>query len=263
MQLSEVSPLDPNPIPREENRLIQRISMQLPIKVEVRVDQKVTWEEITRIRDVSAFGAGFLMSRPVKRGRLVFVTIPMPRKLRTYDFAEPQYRIWGIVRRCIKIVEPQSSEETYSVGIGFIGKEPPDLFWNNPATIFDIVSRDENDFWRIAKADSNTDERHLPVDVRRHSRFKIPTNVTVEMLDDAGEPIASELTATENLSLSGASIFTSYNCSVGDFVRIHCEQFDVTIIAIVRGIRMGDDNVQRLHIEFIDRFFPLDGIVQE
>lgn len=237
--------------------------MQLPVKVEVRVDKKVSWEEITRIRDVSTYGAGFILSRPIKRGRLLYVTIPMPRKLRTYDFAEPQYRIWGIVRRCIKITEPESNSEKYSLGIGFIGKNPPDLFWDDPSTVFDIVSRDGNDFWQVAEADSTSDESHLPLDVRRHSRFKIPTNVTVEMLDAAGDSIASELTATENLSLSGASIYTSYTCSVGDFVRIHCDQFDVTIIAIVRGIRMGDDNVQRLHIEFIDRFFPLEGIVQE
>ncbi len=187
----------------------------------------------------------------------------MPRKLRTYDFAEPQYRIWGIVRRCIKISETTSDTELYSLGIGFIGKEPPNLYWENPATVFDIVSRDEDDFWKVARADALADETHLPTDVRRHSRFKIPTNVTVEMLDADGEPIASELTATENLSLSGASIYTSYACSVGDFVRIHCAEFDVTIIAIVRGIRMGNDNVQRLHIEFIDRFFPLDGIVSD
>lgn len=261
MQISEFSPKKTNHIQTEESRLIQRISMQLPIKIEVRVDQKVSWEEITRIRDVSAYGAGFILSRPIKRGRLLFVTIPMPRKLRTYDFAEPQYRIWGIVRRCIKVTDPNSNEERYSIGIGFIGKNPPDVYWEDASTVFDIVSRDENDFWRIAKADPNADESLLPPDARRHSRFKIPTNVSVELLDADGEPVASELTATENLSLSGAAIYTSYACSVGDFVRIQCEQYDVTIIAIVRGIRIGDDNVQRLHIEFIDRFFPLDGIV--
>ena len=175
----------------EDNRVIQRISMQLPIKVEVRVADKMSWEEITRIRDVSTLGAGFVLSRPVKRGRLVFVTIPMPRNLRIYDFAEPQYRIWGIVRRCIRVTSAADDAETYSVGIGFIGKEPPDSYWDDPSTVYELGSRREDDFWNVTRGTMKEDESHLPAEVRRHSRYKIPTNVTVEMLDDNGDPIAS------------------------------------------------------------------------
>ena len=99
----------------EEKRRMQRISMQLPIKIEVRVDQKKEWEEITRIKDISTFGTGFVLSRPVKRGRLIYMTIPMPRKLRNYDLSESQYKIWGIVRRCITIKEAISNAEKYSL----------------------------------------------------------------------------------------------------------------------------------------------------
>ncbi|MCW5958761.1 MAG: PilZ domain-containing protein [Pyrinomonadaceae bacterium] len=245
---------------QEENRVIQRISMQLPVKVEVRVDAKMTWEEIARIRDVSRYGAGFALTRPVKRGRLVFITIPMPRSLRTYDFAEPQYKIWGIVRRCIKFTDAETRSEKYSIGVGFVGKEPPKSYWVDPATIYEIVDRDEEDFWKISEAYTGPDTEVVPAESRRHSRFRIPTNVTVDILDGDGEPVASEDTVTENLSLSGASIYTSFSPSVGDFLRISSTQYNVTIISIVRGVRVGEDNIQRLHIEFIDRFFPLEGI---
>ncbi len=245
----------------EESRRMQRISMQLPIKIEVRVDQQKTWDEITRTRDISAFGTGFILSRPVKRGRLVFLTIPMPRKLRNYDYAESQYKVWGVVRRCITITEPISKAEKYSIGVAFIGKEPPEDFLENPATVYDIIIRDENDFWKIKEAESNPDETNLPCEVRRHSRIKLPTNITVEILDDDGNPIVSEQTVTENISYSGAAIYTTLSPPVGSFVRLNSDQYNVSIISIIRGVRVGTDNIQRLHIEFVDRFFPLEGII--
>jgi hypothetical protein len=245
----------------EESRRMQRISMQLPLKIKVRVDQQKTWEEITRTRDVSAFGTGFILSRPVKRGRLVFLTIPMPRKLRQYDLAESQYKVWGVVRRCISISEPISKAEKYSIGVAFIGKEPPEDFQENPATVYDITVRDETEFWKIKEAEPNPDETNLPSEVRRHSRLKLPTNVTVEILDDDGNPIASEQTVTENISYSGAAIYTTFSPEVGSFVRVNCDQYNVSIISIIRGVRVGADKIQRLHLEFIDRFFPLEGLV--
>ena len=246
---------------KEESRKTRRISIQLPIKIEVSVDKKVKWDEITRIRDVSVFGIGFISSRPVKRGRLIYMTIPMPRKLRNFDFAESQYKLWGIVRRCIKIREAISNAEKYSIGVGFIGKKPPDSYWGNPAMVYDISHRDSSEFWSIREADPFPDERNLAEDVRRHTRLKLPTNITVEILDDASNVISSEHTVTENISYSGASIYTTLSPPVGSFVRVKSEQYDVSIISIVRGVRIGADKIQRLHVEFIDRFFPLEGMV--
>ncbi|HQY66890.1 MAG TPA: hypothetical protein PLD38_06390, partial [Pyrinomonadaceae bacterium] len=88
-------------VAEKENRRIQRISLPLPVRVEVLVDGTVNWNEITRLSDVSAFGAGFSLKRPIKRGRLMLLTIPMPRQLRCFDYGEAQYRIWALVRRCI------------------------------------------------------------------------------------------------------------------------------------------------------------------
>ena len=83
----------------------------------------------------------------------------------------------------------------------------------------------------------------------------------VEILDDDGNTIANEQTVTENISLSGAAIYSTITPAVGSFVRIKSDQYNVSIISIIRGIRVGEDKIQRLHVEFIDRFFPLEGIV--
>ncbi|MBK7513225.1 MAG: hypothetical protein IPI76_13295 [Chloracidobacterium sp.] len=73
----------------------------------------------------------FLLSVPVSvsndqsSGRLMLLTIPMPRQLRCFDCGEAQYRIWALVRRCIAI-EQRSGEPLFSVGVAFVGKKPPE-----------------------------------------------------------------------------------------------------------------------------------------
>ncbi len=245
--------------PEKESRRISRISMPLPVRVEVKIDQSNSWDEITRMQDVSNFGTGLSLKRPVKRGRLVYLTMPMPRKLRNFDFAEPQYKVWGIVRRCLR--NTNTKIDNYGVGVAFIGKEPPQSFFEDPSTLYDISHRAQEGLWHITTQPDIPDESDLPKELRRHSRFPIPISFKLETLDDNENVIAAEETVSENLSLSGASVFTSLPAEVGSFVRVTSEQFNVSIISIVRGKRLGDDNIPRLHIEFIDRLFPLEGIV--
>lgn len=257
--LRSIDRVIPKPVFEKENRRIQRISLPLPVRVEVRFDSQLNWNEVTRLSDVSAFGCGFSLKRPVKRGRLVLLTIPMPRQLRSYDYSEPQYRIWGVVRRCIAVGKSAQSPE-YSVGVAFTGKTPPAGYLEHPAMLFDLVPRNEEGFWYIAPADLMADENDLPKDLRKQTRYFIPEALKVEKVDEAGNVLFSETTVTENISLGGAAVFTTLNAEVGCFVRVTSERFNVTILSVVRGSRIGEDGMTRLHLEFIDRFFPLEGI---
>jgi PilZ domain len=246
----------------KENRRIQRIALPLPVRVEVKVDPDNQWNEITRLIDVSAFGAGFMLRRPLKRGRLVLLTIPMPRQLRSYDYGEPQYRIWGVVRRCISAGK-NSQKPEYSIGVGFIGPKPPPGYLEHPSMLYDITRRtDEGEgFWQLAAADLFADDSTLPKDLRKQTRFHIPEPLVLEIVDEAGNVFESEATVTENISLGGAAVFTSLKAATGAFVRVTSQRFDVTILSVVRGSRVGADGITRLHLEFVDRYFPLEGIV--
>lgn len=247
-------------VAEKENRRIHRISLSLPIRVESQVDKTVSWSEITRLSDISSFGAGFVLKRPVKRGRLLLMTMPLPRQLRNYDFLEPQYRVWGLVRRCVPINE-SAGNESYALGVAFIGKRPPDSYLENPAKLYDIMTREDEGLWTVMEASAMPDESHLPKYEQRQTRFPIPLTVFVEVIDASGNTIATENTVTENLSLSGAAIFSTLDLEVGSFLRITSPQYNTTIISVVRGKRLGTDCIPRLHVEFIDRFFPLEGIV--
>lgn len=242
----------------KETRRIQRIPLSLPIRIEGKDDVTEKWDEITRLKDISPFGAAFMLKRPVKRGRLVQLTIPMPRRMRCYDYMEPQYRVWGIVRRCIIIDD--SSNKSYFIGVAFIGKIPPRSYFEDPAQIYEISNRAEEGLWQITTAPDNPDETDLAKEDRRHSRYGIPVNMTIELMDKEGNILNGEPTVSENISLGGAAVFTSLKVEIGSFLKVTSPQYNSSIKAIVRGRRIGPDGIPRLHIEFIDNFFPLEGI---
>ena len=243
------------------NRRIQRIALPLPMRVEVRLDKKASWYEITRLNDISAFGAGFTVKRPIKRGRIVLMTLPMPRQLRSFDYSEPQYRIWGIVRRCIAAGVSNTSDPEYAIGVGFIGKNPPPDYIDNPARLYDIAHReDSSGFWHLRPADLMADESDLPKEIRKQTRYFIPESLTIEQVDEEGNVLMSEVTVTENISVGGAAVFSTLNAAPGTFVRVRNHQQNIEIMSIVRGSRPGPDGVTRLHLEFIDRFYPLEGL---
>jgi hypothetical protein len=243
----------------QDQRRIQRYALALPTRVEVKVDQKFSWNEITRLEDISAFGAAFKLKRPVKRGRLMMISLPMPRQLRCYDYLEPQYRIWGLVRRCLPVgINPGS--QSYAVGVAFVGKNPPQAYLDDPSKLYDISDREDGGLWHLVEMDVMPDESELPAYLRRHTRFAIPETLLIEMLDENGDVAASEITVTENISLGGAAVFTSFSVEPGSFLRVKSERQDLSIISIVRGKHLGEDGINRLHLEFIDHLFPLEGI---
>jgi len=243
----------------KESRRIQRYEIALPARVEVNIDEKFAWNELTRLEDISAFGAGFILKRPVKRGRLLVMSVPMPRQLRCYDYLEPQYRIWGIVRRCVAVADDPEGNR-FGVGVAFVGKNPPQSYVEDPSKLYDLSERADGGLWQLVEADPEPDESDLPGYLRRHTRYAIPESLLIELLDENGDIAASEVSVSENVSLGGASVFTSFDVQVGTFLRVTSERHGITIISIVRGKRVGSDGIVRMHLEFIDREFPLRGI---
>src|SRR5215213_11868800 len=83
---------------RKWKRIRERMALHLPVRVQGRETLDFAWTEMTRLTNVTPFGAGFPLKRPTEKGRLLYMTIPMPRQLRVFDYVEDQYRIWAIVR---------------------------------------------------------------------------------------------------------------------------------------------------------------------
>ena len=242
----------------KEARRIKRVALKFPVRVSGKDSAETDWHEITRIKDVSEFGASFSLARPVKRGRLIKLTMPMPRQLRSYDYLDPEYEVWGIVRRCIA-ANRSITNPTFLMGVVFIGKFPPKSYFDDPSQLFDLSLNQEDDKWHLTAAPEIPDESMIPEQDRRHSRYPIPINIVVEKIEDKKD-IKGESSVTENISLGGACVFSTLDLDIGSFLKVRSEQYGVSIKSIVRGKRLGPDGIPRLHVEFIDRFFPLDGI---
>ena len=75
------------------------------MRVQCRESLDHEWIEMSRLVDVTPFGARLRLKRPTETGRLLLLTLPMPRPLRCFDHVEDQYRVWSLVRN-VKLLDP-------------------------------------------------------------------------------------------------------------------------------------------------------------
>ena len=236
---------------RNWKRIRERLALHLPVRVRCRETPDFEWMELTRLHNVTPFGVGFALKRPTEKGRLLHMTIPMPRQLRVFDHVEDQYRIWAIVRYMkTKIVNKQT---LFDVGVAFIGKRAPASYEKEPWKRYDITTN-------VFEAVNSAEDRLKPFtleDRRDYTRHNIAVDMRVELMDVNGEVVETEHTVTENLSSKGATLFTTLQAPEGRFIRLTSEQYGITAYAAIRSRNTGADGVPRIHVEFIDREWPL------
>jgi hypothetical protein len=236
---------------RNWKRIRERLALQLPVRVQGRETPAFAWTEITRLFNVTPFGAGFPLKHPTEKGRLLFMTIPMPRQLRVFDHVEEQYRIWAIVRYMkTSIVDNRT---VFNVGVAFIGKRPPASYENEPWKRYDINAE-------VFEALTKAEETLIPYtseDQHVQTRHNIAVDMRVEMIDADGKVIESEQSVTEDISTQGATIFTTLQIPPGRFIRVISEQYGITAHAAIRSRSTGANGIPRIHVEFIDTEWPL------
>lgn len=215
------------------------------------------WIEMTRLVDVTPFGASFRLSHPTEPGRLLHLTMPMPRPLRVFDHVEDQYRIWSLVRN-VRLLDPKDAKGALiEVGVGFIGKRAPRSYEGDPTQRYRVdqirleaeLSGSHEDF--AEKLDQvSRDER------RRESRQLIPVDVLIEVFE-GDKLVTRENTVTENISRVGAAIFTELDIVPDTFIKMSSERHNVVVLAVVRSRRKGAEGITRLHLEFVGSEWPL------
>jgi len=196
---------------RNSKRIRERLALQLPVRIRCRETPDVEWTEMTRLTNVTPFGAAFTLSRPTERGRLLHMTIPMPRQLRVFDHVEDQYKIWAIVRHLKS--KTTSTGPAFEVGVAFIGKSAPASYEAQPWKRYEIS-------FGASETLPALDERlpsSLP-DERAHTRHHMAVDMRVEVIEADGAIGASEQTVTENISAQGATLFTTLEIPVGRFI---------------------------------------------
>lgn len=236
---------------RNWRRIRERLALHLPVRVQGRESPDFAWTEMTRLNNVTPFGAGFTLKRPTEKGRLLYMTIPMPRQLRVFDHVEDQYRIWAIVRHMKARISNGVTQ--FDVGVAFIGKRAPSSYEKEPWKRYDVLT---STFQELTSADDIV--RALPTeDQRAETRHNIAVDMKVEVVDENGEVLESEHTVTEDISKRGATLFTTLQIPQGRFIRLTSDRYAITAHAAIRSRSTGADGVPRIHVEFIDREWPL------
>jgi len=236
----------------ETKRRRWRIPLALPIRVRCKESHEYEWIEHSRLVDVSHFGAGFTLTRPVEPGRLLQLTIPLPQKLRCFDHGEPQYSVWSLVRHAAPIRGAQHQESTlFRVGVAFVGKRPPRSYEENPTIRFEPLPIDngQNTMWQVSES--------RPHNQRRETRLIIPLEVLIEAFDENGKPSLHEHTVTETMSSLGTCVPTNLNVEVGRILRITSARDQVSIFAAIRSRKLPPDGIPRLGLEFLGDGWPL------
>jgi hypothetical protein len=235
---------------RNWKRIRERLPLRLPVRVRGRDTLTFEWTEMTRLTNVTPFGAGFPLKHPTEKGRLLHMTIPMPRQLRVYDHLDDQYRIWAVVRYIkTSIVEKKT---VFDVGVAFIGKTAPVSYEKEPWKRYDVATN------TTLQAVKSADELLTPFsDEQDSTRHNIAVDMRIEIVDENGHVLEGEHTVTENISTHGATLFTTLEIPLGRFVRLTSEQYKITAHAAIRARSTGADGVPRIHVEFIDKEWPL------
>jgi hypothetical protein len=242
------------PEQRNWKRIRERLELRLPVRVRCREAVGLEWTEITRLLNVTPFGAGFTLKRPIEKGRLLHMTIPMPRQLRVFDHVEDQYRVWALVRYVRPTAPPDSETVVFEVGVAFIGKRAPRSYEIDPSKRYEIGGATPE---QLKTVEEWAPPEFASTDKRKDTRHNIPVDMLIETFNEKGEVELSEHSVTENISKKGAAIYTTLSLPVGRFVRLSSEQSKVSVYAAVRGQSMGPAGVPRIHVEFIDREWPL------
>jgi hypothetical protein len=236
----------------ESQRLRERFELALPVRVQCRESLDHEWVEMSRLVDVTPFGARLRLKRPTEVGRLVLLTLPMPRPLRCFDHVEDQYRVWSLVRN-LRLLDPgREKGALVEIGVAFVGKRPPRSHNADPARRYEIArSITETGLWTVQEESADLLSEVPATDKRKETRHNIPVEFLIEVFAKDGSFSGSENTVTENISSQGAAVFTTLDLSPGRFVKLSSPQYQSALLAVVRDRCTGPDGIGRLHLEFV------------
>jgi hypothetical protein len=208
-----------------------RLELHVPVRVRCRESDGSEWHELSKLEDVTQFGASFTIERRIEVGRIIHLTTPLPWRLRLFDQAADLYRVYALVRWLRPL------DARLLVGVAFVGKTPPASYYHDPSRIYGTEGFTEK---------------------RRESRIEAAIQLCVETIDENGDVVASEATVTTNISRHGATCFTTLGTTPGSFVRVTSAEPSVSTTAIVRACRTNSHGIPTLHLEFVGTEWPIE-----
>jgi len=205
------------------------------------------WSESSQVTSLSSSGAGMFIPVPCPVGRLVSLMLPMPAEMRRYDLDKRLYRVWGLVQYCHESVNGPAG---YHVGVALIGKDAPESYTQDPMQSYRVCGMRKSGLWKIEELDTSFTQR-------ASARYWNSIEGSIVLLDDAMRSKGQENVVTENVSESGAAVFSELRVAVGDRIKFQTHSPQFSSLSVVRDRRIGVDDRMRIHLEFVENPYPI------
>jgi len=213
-------------------------------------------EEATRLFNLTSRGATLLLARVPELGQLLRLRLPAAGRPRAEGRRLLWALVWAVTPPDSRLTAGAAGGGLHRVSVVFVGEEIPSADGAPPRYTYLV---EEDGRFRLERPQAEP-PRPAGRRARRHSRIRLPVEVTLEVLDAGGAPAAREQTVTENISRGGAAVLTSLPVKARQLVRLTSERLGVCITALVRARRTGPDGVPRLHLEFTDGQWPIERL---
>jgi curved DNA-binding protein CbpA len=212
----------------DNRRRCERFRLSIPARL-TGFDKKTgKWNEMAETVDVSRTGVNLRMRRHVRHGSVLYLTLPLPSKLRSHGYAEPSYNVYSLVRR----VDPPRNG-TRLVGLEFLGEHPPMGFLDKPWASFQTRK------W----GGSNR---------RRRDRREQTEIINIEYFNESMQLIFKEIGRTENISRGGMRACVRTAPPDFDMIRVSCPSRGFESFAAVCNRYIGKDGFDRLCLRFLN-----------
>jgi hypothetical protein len=98
---------------------------------------------------------------------------------------------------------------------------------------------------------------------RSDVRFWKPVELYLALIDTKDGATGGERTVAENVSRSGAAVFTTMKVGIGDRVKFISAEYDFSGLAVVCSTQLSDDGRTRVHLKFVETTFPVETLMKQ
>jgi len=212
----------------DNRRRCERFRLSIPARLTGFDKNSGKWNEMTETVDVSRTGIHLRMRRLVTHGSVLYVTLPLPAKLRSHGYAEPAYNVYALVRR----VDPPRNGARL-VGLEFLGEHPPMGYLDKPWASFQTRK------WGGHNR-------------RRRDRREQTEIIAIEYFNESMQQVAKEMGRTENISRGGMRACVRTPPPEFDIIRVSCPSRGFESFAAVCNRYVGKDGFDRLCLKFLN-----------
>lgn len=206
----------------------ERFNLCLPTHVTGHDRKKGRWDEETQTIDVSRTGVTLAITKRVRHGMILHLSLPLPTRLRSFGHSEPMYSVYAMVRR----VEP-AKKGSRVIGLEFVSERAPEGYSDKPWATFRTKK------WAGAER-------------RRRLRQQRSDVVWVQYFTEDMQCVKTEAARTENVSRGGIRLFVRAAPVEFEMVKVIYPDRGIESFAAVCNRYISEDGFERLCLRFLD-----------